>query len=120
MCFISQNTTCALAYYAKAMVAYCEDGYEEVIYYQKEAIARDYFSYNVYLNYAYMLYEGMAYYEDLDKRMYDICRTEILHIPDYLKEAEAGISRLGSMIDDQPELSLEEELCGILEEVKGG
>ena len=117
---ISQNTTCVLAYYAKAMAAYCEDDYEKVIHYQKEAIARDYFNYDMYLNYAYMLYEGMLFYEDTDEKMYDICRTEILHIPDYLREAENKVSKLGSMIDDQPGLSLEKELRGILEEIKGG
>lgn len=115
---LNGNDTCTLAYYAKAMAAYCEDDYEKVILYQREAIARDYFNYDVYLNFAYMLYDGVLYYENTDEKMYETCRKELLKIPDYLEDAEGKLSRLGSMIDDQPELSVDGKLYEMLKMIQ--
>lgn len=113
---LSQNDTCALAYQAKAMTAYCRDDYEGVIKWQKEAITRDYFRYEVYLDYAYMLYEGMLYKEEENPVLSEKCREELGRIPEYLSEAEGKISRLGSMIDDQPQLSVDEAMAELLAE----
>lgn len=112
---LKQNATCALAYQAKAMTAYCLDDYEGVIKWQKEAIARDYFRYEVYLNYAYMLYDGMVSMEEEDPALSKKCARELARLPEYLNEAKGKISRLGSMIDDQPELSVDEALAELLE-----
>lgn len=113
---LSQNSTCALAYQAKAMAAYCRDDYEGVMKWQKEAIARDYFRYEVYLDYAYMLYDGMLCMEKENPVLSGKCREELGRIPEYLSEAEGKISRLGSMIDDQPQLSVDEAMEELLEE----
>lgn len=113
---LSQNDTCALAYQAKAMTAYCRDDYEGVMKWQKEAITRDYFRYEVYLDYAYMLYEGMLYKEEENPVLSGKCREELGRIPEYLSEAEGKISRLGSMIDDQPQLSVDEAMAELLAE----
>lgn len=111
---LKQNDTCALAYQAKAMAAYCLDDYEGVIKWQKEAIERDYFRYEVYLDYAYMLYDGMVSMEEEDPAVSKKCAKELARLPEYLNEAEEKISRLGSMIDDQPELSADEALSELL------
>jgi tetratricopeptide (TPR) repeat protein len=111
---LAQNDTCALAYYGKAMAAYCQEDYQGVIQYQREAIARDAFRYEEYLNYAVMLKDGMTYYEDKDEEMYQLCCQEIGEIPKLIQQAKDRVSKLGSMIDDQPELSIDPELYGIL------
>lgn len=113
---LSQNDTCALAYQAKAMTAYCRDDYEGVMKWQKNAIERDFFHYEVYLDYAYMLYDGMLCMEEEDPVLSEKCREELGRIPEYLSEAEGKISRLGSMIDDQPQLSVDEAMAELLAE----
>lgn len=113
---MKQNDTCALAYYAKAMVAYCENDYENVIYYQKKAIDRNYFNYEEYMNYAYMLYDGVLYSEN--QQTVQMCKEEICRIPQYLQDAKDKLSRYGTMIDDQPNLEMDDGLLEILEEVE--
>lgn len=115
---LKRNDTCALAYQAKATVAYCEDDYEEVIKWQKEAIARDYFNYEEYLNYAYMLYEGMVYGQDHSEKVWKACYEELMEIPDMLERAKKKVSEMGKMIDDKVELDTEEELQQILDVVE--
>lgn len=113
---LKQNDTCALAYAAKAMVAYCEDDYTDVICYQKKAIDRNYYSYEEYNNYAYMLYDGVIFSEK--EQTIQMCKAELYNIPQYLEDAKSRLSKLGAMIDDQPQLEVDEELTMILEEIR--
>lgn len=111
---LRQNDTCALTYYAKAYAAYCVDDYSSVITYQKACIARDYFNYEEYLNYARMLYDGMYGAEDETERQ--LCRKELQNIPDLLAKAQQKLSALGRQIADQPELEVDEYLQEMIDE----
>lgn len=115
---LAQNDTCALAYQAKATVAYCYDDYANMIQWQKEAIARDYFNYDVYVDYASMLYDGAEQLGDTDPELAQECIDELKNIPDYLKEAQSKVSRLGTMIDEQPQLSVDDTLSELLNAVE--
>lgn len=115
---LAQNDTCALAYQAKAIVAYCSDDYEGVMKWQKEAIARDPFQYDAYVEYASMLYDGAELLQDTDPEQAQECVEEIRNIPDYLKEAGNKVSRLGKMIDEQPQLSVDDTLSDLLNAVE--
>jgi hypothetical protein len=110
---LRQNDTCALAYYAKAVAAYYVDDYDGVITFQKAAIARDYYNYEEYLNYAAMLYDGIAY--GADAQTQENCREELSRIPDLLDEAKAKQSSLGKKIADQPELEIDDQLQALLD-----
>lgn len=112
---MKQNDTCALAYYAKAMVAYCEDDYEKVIQYQKGAIERNYFSYEEYMNYAVMLYDGVMMSDNQEVR--EQCISELNSIPQYMEMAMERLSTMGGMINDQPNLYMDEMLESVLYEV---
>lgn len=114
---LKQNDTCALACKAKATVAYYNDDYDEVMRWQKKVIDRDYYNYNNYLEYAYMLYDGAALLQDDDPEKAISYMEEIRRIPEYLSQAEAKLSKLGKMIDDQPELAVDESLQEILNAV---
>jgi hypothetical protein len=109
---LKQNETCALAYYAKAVVAYYGDDYKNVILFQKEAIARDYYNYEEYYNYASMLCDGLIYAED-DETM-ELCREELSKIPSLMEEAKEKESALGKRINDQPKLEVDAELSSLL------
>lgn len=115
---LAQNDTCALAYQAKATVAYCYDDYADMIRWQKEAIARDYFNYDVYVDYASMLYDGAEQLGDTDPELAQECIDELKNIPDYLEEAQSRVSRLGTMIDEQPQLSVDDTLSELLNAVE--
>lgn len=105
---LKQNDTCALAYYAKAYAAYCMDDYQGVIEFQRECIARDYFNYEEYLNYAVMLYDGIQFADDEMTR--EQCKAELRNIPKLLEWARQRVSFLGSRIKDQPKLEVDEQL----------
>lgn len=109
---LRQNDTCALAYYAKAYTAYCRDDYQGVIEFQRKCIARDYFNYQEYLNYACMLCDGIQFANDEMTR--ERCRTELRNIPKLLKQAKQRVSFLGTHIKDQPKLEVDESLREII------
>ncbi|MCM1202835.1 MAG: O-antigen ligase family protein [Bacteroidales bacterium] len=115
-----QNDTAALPCYAKAVAAYNKADFDEVIVWQKASIERNYFDYNAYLEFAYMLYGGMLYNEGRDAEMYERCRTELLAIPEALADAKKRLGKLGSMIDEQPELELDDELRELLDKAASG
>lgn len=113
---LQQNDTCALAYYAKAMVANCNNNYKKMIRYQKKAISRNYFNHDVYLNYAHMLYDGLCYAVETDNdQIYAMCKKELDALPEYMQSAKKRLGKLGKMIHDQPDLELDEEMQKIIE-----
>lgn len=113
---LQQNDTCALAYYAKAMVANCNNDYKKMIQYQKESIARSYFSHESYRNYAYMLYDGLYYAAETgDEQVYAMCKKEMEKLPSYMESAKKRLGKLGKMIRDQPDLEVDEEMREIME-----
>ena len=117
---LHQNDTCSLAYYAKAMAANYTNNYPQMIKYQKEAISRDYFNHEVYVNYLYMLYDGICYAMETDhQEIYTMCRKEIIDVPSYMRSAERQMGKLGRKINDQPDLTVDEEMKRIIEAVCG-
>lgn len=113
---LQQNETCSLAYYAKAMVANCNNNYKKMIQYQKESIARNYFSHEVYLNYAYMLYDGISYATETNNgNVYAMCQKELNALPQYMHATKRMLGKLGKMITDQPDLEIDDEMQKIIE-----
>ena len=109
---LAQNQTCALAYYAKAMVADINEDYEEMVRYAKEAIRHDYFNIDEYSNFTLLLYDGLLYGDTED---YLLCAKEMSNMESYMKEAMGKLSPLGKKIKDQPELQLTEDMLQILD-----
>ena len=109
---ISQNKTCALAYYAKAMLADFDGDYKKMIEYGKKAIELDYFNIEEYSNYTLLLYDGLINGTIED---YVLCSEEMYKMEDYMNAALNKLSPLGKKIKDQPELSLTEDMKLILD-----
>ncbi|MCH5267983.1 MAG: O-antigen ligase family protein [Lachnospiraceae bacterium] len=115
---LRQNDTCALAYYAKAMVADFSYDYENMIHYQKKSIERNYFNHEAYSNYTYMLYNGLCYAIDNDdEAVYTLCSEELLKLPSYMDDAKDRLSKLGKMINDQPDLEPDEDMIKIIDAI---
>ena len=92
----------------------------QMINFQKEAISRDYFNHEVYVNYLYMLYDGICYVMETDHQViYTMCRKEIIDIPSYMRSAEKQLVKLGRKINNQPDLTVDEEMKRIIEAVCG-
>lgn len=111
---LKQNDTCGLACYGKAYAAYCREDYRRVIQYQRECIARDYFNYEQYVNYAYMLCDGIRYADD--EEVEEACRAELEQVPGLLEQAKRKLSYLGARIADQPMLEVDGRLEMLMEE----
>lgn len=115
---LQQNDTCALAYYAKATVADCNNDYKKMIQYQKKSIERNYFSHEAYSNYAYMLYNGACYAVEKDNdKIYNMCCREIIKLPSYMETAKKRLGKLGKMINDQPDLKPDEDMKKMIEAI---
>lgn len=116
---LQQNDTCSLAYYAKAMVANCNNDYKKMILNQKESISRDYFNHEVYTNFMYMLYDGICYSVTTNnEKIYNMCKKEIIALPSYMQSAKRRLGKLGKMINDQPDLTVDKEMEKIIEMVR--
>ncbi|MCR4843300.1 MAG: hypothetical protein K5840_08575, partial [Eubacterium sp.] len=112
---LSHNKYCALAWYAKAMVADIDGDYDAMIKYGRRAIDLDYFNVEEYRNYVNLLYDGLI---SGDEDAYEKCRQEVLALPDLMDENMQKLSPLGKMIDDQPELTVDDTLRELIDAVK--
>lgn len=99
-----------LANNAKARVAYSNGDFGSMISYKQQALK--YYKYDLeeYLDYFNMLYVGyQLYQENNDPDSAEVCRKQMLGIPDMLQEVMNATDSLAYRIQDKPELELPEE-----------
>lgn len=100
---IKQNKTVALAYDAKALVAYLNSDWNKMFYYKKEAIKNNKFDVSEYTQ-AIELLNAM----EKETGESEIVQMRINEVKSMAQKNEASVSTLGKMIDDQVELDLDE------------
>lgn len=98
---LKQNDTVALAYDAKATVAYLENDWDAMFRYKKEAIRRNKYDVDEYTQ-ALLLLQAME--EETGESQLVQQRSQ--EIKDLAKTNEASVSALGKLIDDQVNLEL--------------
>lgn len=104
---IKNNGYVALAYRVKAGNSYSEGDFREVIQNEKKAIQVSPFSYETYEEYCYFLINGIILYEKAgDTYSAEVCREELNAVAEQLKELPNRCSKLGRMIQDQPQTEL--------------
>ena len=104
---IKNNGYVALAYRVKAGNSYSEGDFREVIQNEKKAIRVSPFSYETYEEYCYFLINGIILYEKAgDTYSAEVCREELNAVAEQLKELPNRCSKLGRMIQDQPQTEL--------------
>lgn len=101
---IRQNATVALAYDAKAQVAFLQGDADSMFQYKKEAIRRNKFDVNEYTDALLML---RAMEEESEQKK---IKQGIKEIKKLAEKNKAEVSVLGKRIDDQVNLELPEEL----------
>lgn len=113
---IQNNGYVALAYRVKAVNAFSAGDFEQVMEYQNEAIDVAPFFYETYEEYCYMLINGIFLYERAgDTYSAEVCREELLSVVEQLQSLPDKQSKLGKMIQDQPETELPSEIMEYVE-----
>lgn len=107
---LKHNESISLAHSAKARAAYSRGDFGAVIAYKTRAITLARYTLAEYLDYFDMLTVGVELYTQAgDTASADVCRQELLSIPDRLAQVLESTSALGRKISDQPALDLPPE-----------
>lgn len=113
------NTKYYLPYSVKAKFAYSKGKFSEVIEYKRKAIESYCFKYDEYTEYCQMLINGIEAYERAgDTASAEVCKKELISTADLFDSNKQRLSRLGSMIENQPWAYLPDEITKYIEQIK--
>ena len=108
---IEDNEYVSVAYSAKSLAAYSRGDFSRVMEYKNKAIELTPFADAEYRDYAYMLINGIALYKNAgDDYSAEYCKSELIALEERLIAARGRLSKLGSGIDTQPNLTFPEEI----------
>ncbi len=113
---ISQNTAYYATYTIKAKYAYSKGDFGGLIKYKKLVFEKNPFEYKEYEEYAAMLVNGISLYQKAgDTASVYYCYKELIELKDALAKNNERLSKLGSMITDQPTTELPKEILEFIE-----
>ncbi len=116
---LSRNEYAVLAYNIKALCAYGEGDFGQVIKYKNFIFDLAPLKYEEYSEYCGMLINGINLYQQIgDQNSIITCEKELLYTRDLLKENAKKVSRLGSMIDDKFKSELPQEYESYIEAIE--
>lgn len=116
---LKANSHVYQAYDVKALYYYSQGDFEKVIKYKHEAFRLGKFAYESRLNYCKMLINGIELYAKAkDSYSADICRKELLETAEDITGSKDKLSKLGSMIKDQPTTELDTETEEYVKSIK--
>ncbi len=117
---IARNGHVSVAYSAKALAAYSRGDIGGVIEYMDMVLDEAPFLYDEYEQYAYMLIYGIeSYTAQGDTASAAVCREKLLETAQKLEAVNDRLSRLGSMISDQPVTELPEDVREYIAALEG-
>ena len=117
---LKQNTAFFAPYSIKAKCAYAKGNFTEVIQYKRLVFEKRPFDYNEYDEYCKMLINGIVLYEQAgDLNSAQFCQNELVRVPQLLEKNRNRLSKLGSMIDDQPITELAPEIQEYMDALGG-
>lgn len=115
---LAENDTVALAYTAKAQIAYSQGNYKKMADYGKGAIARNPFDSQEYLSYLSLLNEASGQVQgNQDSSMEKYLVACMKEVPELIKKNKERVSFLGKKIDDKVEIDLDKELLQEIESI---
>lgn len=116
---IRRNENVSAAYSIKAKAAFSKGDFGSVIKYKNRVFELSPFDYKEYEEYCYMLIKGIELYKDAgDSKSARICVTELLKTADTVKNLSGKLSKLGTMIDDQPRTDLPDDINEYINSLK--
>ena len=117
---LKQNESVALAWDAKANAAYADGDFGEVIACKQNAIALNKYAAEEYEDYFNKLRIGRELYlQSGDQASAEICKAELLAIPDRMEQVVADTSSIAWKIADVPELVLSDESMAYIQSLLG-
>lgn len=117
---LKQNTAFFAPYSAKAMHSYSQGDFNAMIRYTHEALARNPFGHTEYENYCRMLMAGIEQYQRAgDSSSVAVCRQELLWAQQQLSANTQRLSKLGTMINDQPVTELPADITAYISGIGG-
>lgn len=115
---IRQNESMALAWDAKANVAYTEGDFSEMITCKRKAIELSKYSVEEYEDYFEKLKIGRELYlKSGDQNSAKICEKELLSIPNMIQQVFANTSHIAWKIADTPDLTLPNECIAYIHSI---
>ncbi|MBR3968750.1 MAG: O-antigen ligase family protein [Clostridia bacterium] len=116
---LNQNQYYYAPFSAKAKYAYSEGDFVKVFENKHAAFERMPFRYTEYEEYCIMLINGISAYEKMgDNVSADICKEELLSTKKKLESNNQRLSRLGRMIDEQPNTQLARDVLHYIENLE--
>ncbi len=113
---LSLNSSVALAHDAKARTDFSSGSFSGMLIHKQEAIRLSKYNLEEYLDYFdFLQYSYELYLQNEDPASAERCLALMREIPDLLAAVDARTSRLGRMINDQPELELPESCLSWLD-----
>ena len=113
---ISRNEYVTIAYSAKARYAYSQGDFAKLIKYKNLIFENAPFAYPEYEEYCYMLVNGISLYTTAsDEYSANVCKKELIKVKNDIENIENKLSKLGTMIDDQPINTLPDEFRAYIE-----
>jgi tetratricopeptide (TPR) repeat protein len=108
---LERNPYVSVAYSAKSRYAYSRGDFAHVIEYKSKAINAAPFTRSEYVEYGYMLVNGIQLYEQAgDTKSANICKQELLAIGKALPALKERMSKFGASIETQPRLTYPSDL----------
>lgn len=117
---LAQNPYVSVAYSAKARSAYARGDFARVIEYKRKTVQTAPFSRAEYVEYGYMLVNGVRLYQEAnDADSVAVCKKELINIAHSLVELkEERLSQYGAMIDTQMNYSLPSDLDSYIKKLE--
>lgn len=113
---LKYNTQYYAPYSVKAKYCYSKGDFVGVIENETAALQRNRFRYTEYKEYSIMLVNGILAYEQIgDTASADILKEELLALKRSIEGNKDKISKLGSMIDEQPITTLPSDILKYIE-----
>ncbi|MBQ6830946.1 MAG: O-antigen ligase family protein [Clostridia bacterium] len=117
---LARNPHVAVAYSVKARSAYARGDFGRVIEFKRKALQAAPFSRAEYVEYGYMLVNGVRLYQQAnDADSAGVCKKELINIARSLTELkEERLSEYGAMIDTQMNYSLPSDLASYIKKLE--
>ena len=107
-------------YSVKAKYSYSEGDFGALIEYKNKVFQANPFDHTEYEEYCQMLINGITLYENAgDQASAKICREELRNAQKLLNSNKRRLSKLGSMITDQPVTELSPDVQIVIQQIGG-
>ena len=116
---LKHNEAVALAWDARARVAFGRGDIQQMMVCKRKAIALSKYALEEYEDYLDMLFAAAQWYVQADDReSAAYCLQEALGIPEQLNNVKEGTDAIGWKIQDKPELELPQQYQAALDEIQ--